>query len=204
MFCWTFSFLIAWQMFGEDLIGCLFMKNEWVMRETALRHLSREIVMLLSHPSEQDMTASPTGQSSRTSSASSQSSSTTQSSFQSRIEYVLEVGCQILTMMIADPVYKVYVASLVSRNWHWIVHRHLNCAQSACIIILTIIQSVIFICSILYASAWVQYVGATCSYFVNLKLAHLTRKFQRCVTFSSTVNESTIDIPVVLSYNVFL
>ena len=114
MKCHHFLFCLL-QIFGEDLIGCLFMKNEWVMRETALRHLSREIIMLLTHPSEQDMTSSPTGQSSRTSSSSSQSSIGRQSSFQSRIERVLQIGCEILTMMISDPVYKVYVASLVRR-----------------------------------------------------------------------------------------
>ncbi|XP_067935526.1 mitogen-activated protein kinase kinase kinase 1-like isoform X2 [Watersipora subatra] len=90
------------EMFGEDLIGCLFMKNEWVMRETALRHLSRETIMLLSNPSEEDLTSLPA----------SQSASDGSSTNQSRIEYVLETGCQILAMMMADPVYKVYVASL--------------------------------------------------------------------------------------------
>lgn len=98
-------------MFGEDLIGCLFIKNAWVMRETALRHLSREIIMLLSHPTEQDVALSVTDQSQTCDNSNIQSGD--RSRYQSRIEYILEISCQILAMMMMDPVYKVYVASLV-------------------------------------------------------------------------------------------
>lgn len=66
------------------MVGCLFMRTNWVVRETALRHMSREVVMQL------------------------------RSEDGSRIARMIEITCQILAMTIADPVYKVYVASLVS------------------------------------------------------------------------------------------
>lgn len=87
------------QIFGEDLIGCLFMKHEWVVRETALRHLSREIIVFLTSASP---VSSPLVEVDGSTPA------------LTRVHDVLKISCQILEMMMQDPVYKVYVSSLVS------------------------------------------------------------------------------------------
>lgn len=75
------------------------MKNEWVVRETALRHLSREIIVYLT-------SASPTG--------SPLVEIESSAPVVTRVDDVLKISCQIMEMMMQDPVYKVYVSSLVS------------------------------------------------------------------------------------------
>lgn len=103
-------------MFGEDLIGCLFSKSNWVIRETALRYLSREIVMKLStfaspEPRSHSLESLLSNLSEDTTEQTHQSNTSRQSS----IDKVLEISCSILAMSIADPVYKVYVSTLVSK-----------------------------------------------------------------------------------------
>ena len=77
----TFSF--SFQMFGEDLVGCLFFK-EWNCREKALQHHCKEVKRILT---DENMSSFP--------------------------ERLLSSCSQIIAMMCADPVYPVYVHAVV-------------------------------------------------------------------------------------------
>ncbi|XP_063818619.1 mitogen-activated protein kinase kinase kinase 1 isoform X2 [Pseudophryne corroboree] len=96
------------QVFGTELVGCLFSRN-WNIREMALRRLSHDVsgALLLAN-----------GESTGTSGTGSTPSSTTphsaSGSSQSSIsgDVVVEACCSVLSMVCADPVYKVYVAAL--------------------------------------------------------------------------------------------
>ncbi|EDO27976.1 predicted protein, partial [Nematostella vectensis] len=70
--------------FGEELVSCLF-SREWNIREIALRRLSRDIYSYLRN----------------------EGSNLTDLT-------AVEASCSLLTMMCGDPVYRVYVAALVS------------------------------------------------------------------------------------------
>lgn len=104
-------------MFGEDLIGCLFTKSNWVIRETALRHLSKEIVMQLSTLSPAtDNDSSPSSPALVNSPVTNHELFTSDirpPNIDTHIDQVLRLSCEILAMMVGDPVYKVYVSSLV-------------------------------------------------------------------------------------------
>lgn len=105
-------------MFGEDLIGCLFTKSNWVIRETALRHLSKDMVMQLSTMSPvTDNDSTPSSPAIFTDDTDSQEPFINEGQApppDAHIDRVLRLSCQILAIMVGDPVYKVYVSSLVS------------------------------------------------------------------------------------------
>ncbi|XP_060241698.1 mitogen-activated protein kinase kinase kinase 1 isoform X2 [Meriones unguiculatus] len=84
------------QVFGMELVGCLFSRN-WNVREMALRRLSHDVsgALLLAN-----------GESTGNAGASSGSSQTSISGD------VVEACCSVLAIVCADPVYKVYVAAL--------------------------------------------------------------------------------------------
>lgn len=75
-------------MFGVDSVACLF-SRDWKHRESGLRHISRKAVKIL------------------------QERRTTTSYVETKFE-VLSVCSSILTYIIKDRVYNVYVAGLVS------------------------------------------------------------------------------------------
>ncbi|XP_004848567.1 mitogen-activated protein kinase kinase kinase 1 isoform X1 [Heterocephalus glaber] len=94
------------QVFGMELVGCLFSRN-WNVREMALRRLSHDVsgALLLAN-------GESTGNSGG-SGASSPSAGATSGSSQTSISGdVVEACCSVLSMVCADPVYKVYVAAL--------------------------------------------------------------------------------------------
>lgn len=95
----------AWlQVFGMELVGCLFSRN-WNVREMALRRLSHDVsgALLLAH-----------GESSGHSGGSSGGRSSPGAGAAGAPGDVVGACCSILSMVCADPVYKVYVAALVS------------------------------------------------------------------------------------------
>ncbi|XP_053557262.1 mitogen-activated protein kinase kinase kinase 1 [Bombina bombina] len=96
------------QVFGMELVSCLFSRN-WNIREMALRRLSHDVsgALLLAN-------GESTGNSGSGSAPSSSAQHTASSSSQSSIsgDDVVEACCSVLSMVCADPVYKVYVAAL--------------------------------------------------------------------------------------------
>jgi mitogen-activated protein kinase kinase kinase 1 len=80
---------------GEELVNCLFSRN-WSFRETGLKHLSKETVATLLRSAGEGRSGvivSPTRQ--------------------AATHAMLETTSKILAHMCADPVYPVFVASLV-------------------------------------------------------------------------------------------
>ncbi|KAM4709515.1 mitogen-activated protein kinase kinase kinase 1 isoform 2-T3 [Discoglossus pictus] len=96
------------QVFGMELVGCLFSRN-WNIREMALRRLSHDVsgALLLAN-------GESTGNSGSGSNPGSAAPNTASGSSQSSIsgDVVVEACCSVLSMVCADPVYKVYVAAL--------------------------------------------------------------------------------------------
>ncbi|XP_075397163.1 mitogen-activated protein kinase kinase kinase 1 [Tenrec ecaudatus] len=94
------------QVFGMELVGCLFSRN-WNVREMALRRLSHDVsgALLLAN-------GESTGNSGGSSGSSSSAGAASGSSQTSISGEVVEACCNILSMVCADPVYKVYVAAL--------------------------------------------------------------------------------------------
>lgn len=103
VFIFTFTFVpyFSHQVFGIELVGCLFSRN-WNIREMALRRLSHDVsgALLLAN-GEHSMVNAGAGAGIGT--AGSEISA----------EVVVESCCSVLSMVCADPVYKVYVAALV-------------------------------------------------------------------------------------------
>ncbi|KAH0627953.1 hypothetical protein JD844_008553 [Phrynosoma platyrhinos] len=97
------------QVFGMELVGCLFSRN-WNIREMALRRLSHDVsgALLLANGESTGNSGSNSGNttSAGTLGAASGSSQTIISG------EVVESCCSVLSMVCADPVYKVYVAAL--------------------------------------------------------------------------------------------
>ncbi|XP_067842285.1 mitogen-activated protein kinase kinase kinase 1 isoform X2 [Heptranchias perlo] len=99
------------QVFGMELVSCLFSRN-WNVREMALRRLSHDVsgALLLANGEIR------TGSSSCSNGSDTGSSSLTGASGSSQTdisgEVVVESCCSVLSMVCADPVYKVYVAAL--------------------------------------------------------------------------------------------
>uniref|UniRef100_A0A4W3K5J6 Mitogen-activated protein kinase kinase kinase 1 n=1 Tax=Callorhinchus milii TaxID=7868 RepID=A0A4W3K5J6_CALMI len=99
------------QIFGMELVSCLFSRN-WNVREMALRRLSHDVsgALLLANGEIR------TGSSSCSSGSSNGCSSLTGASGSSQTDIsgdvVVESCCSVLSMVCADPVYKVYVAAL--------------------------------------------------------------------------------------------
>ncbi|XP_042089709.1 mitogen-activated protein kinase kinase kinase 1 isoform X5 [Ovis aries] len=94
------------QVFGMELVGCLFSRN-WNVREMALRRLSHDVsgALLLAN-------GESTGNSGSNSGSSASAGATSGSSQTSISGDVVEACCNVLSMVCADPVYKVYVAAL--------------------------------------------------------------------------------------------
>ncbi|ELW65675.1 Mitogen-activated protein kinase kinase kinase 1 [Tupaia chinensis] len=94
------------QVFGMELVGCLFSRN-WNVREMALRRLSHDVsgALLLAN-------GESTGNSGGSSGSSPSAGATSGSSQTSVSGDVVEACCNVLSMVCADPVYKVYVAAL--------------------------------------------------------------------------------------------
>ncbi|KAM7148293.1 mitogen-activated protein kinase kinase kinase 1 isoform 1-T1 [Molossus nigricans] len=84
------------QVFGTELVSCLFSRN-WTVREMALRRLSHDVsgALLLAHGE-----SSGVGSGGRSSPAAGAPGD------------VVGACCSVLSMVCADPVYKVYVAAL--------------------------------------------------------------------------------------------
>ncbi|KAI4574168.1 hypothetical protein MJG53_012344 [Ovis ammon polii x Ovis aries] len=93
-------------VFGMELVGCLFSRN-WNVREMALRRLSHDVsgALLLAN-------GESTGNSGSNSGSSASAGATSGSSQTSISGDVVEACCSVLSMVCADPVYKVYVAAL--------------------------------------------------------------------------------------------
>lgn len=89
------------QVFGLELVGCLFSRN-WNIREMALRRLSHDVsgALLLAN-GEHSLAGASAGAGLGT--AAEEVSG----------DVVVESCCSVLSMVCADPVYKVYVAALV-------------------------------------------------------------------------------------------
>ena len=83
------------QALGPDLVSCLLSRN-WSIRETGLKHLCKEITATL---------LKGVGEGRSGSIVSPQRLATTNK--------MLQTTCDILAYMCADPVYRVFVASLV-------------------------------------------------------------------------------------------
>ncbi|XP_060047314.1 mitogen-activated protein kinase kinase kinase 1 isoform X2 [Erinaceus europaeus] len=96
------------QVFGMELVGCLFSRN-WNVREMALRRLSHDVsgALLLAN-------GESTGNSGGGGSGGSSPGvgGVTGSSQAGVSGDVVEACCNVLSMVCADPVYKVYVAAL--------------------------------------------------------------------------------------------
>lgn len=97
-----------------ELVSCLFSRN-WNVREMALRRLSHDVsgALLLANGeirsgSSSCISGSDTGSSLMGANGASQTDISG--------DVVVESCCSVLSMVCADPVYKVYVAALV-RYW---------------------------------------------------------------------------------------
>ncbi|KAF7701324.1 mitogen-activated protein kinase kinase kinase 1 [Silurus meridionalis] len=90
------------KVFGIELVGCLFSRN-WNIREMALRRLSHDVsgALLLAN-GEHSVASTGAGAGAGIAAAGSEISG----------EVVVESCCSVLSMVCADPVYKVYVAAL--------------------------------------------------------------------------------------------
>ncbi|XP_076408009.1 mitogen-activated protein kinase kinase kinase 1 [Peromyscus maniculatus bairdii] len=94
------------QVFGMELVGCLFSRN-WNVREMALRRLSHDVsgALLLAN-------GESTGNSGGGSGGSLSGGAASGSAQTSISGDVVEACCSVLSTVCADPVYKVYVAAL--------------------------------------------------------------------------------------------
>ncbi|XP_043544964.1 mitogen-activated protein kinase kinase kinase 1 isoform X1 [Chiloscyllium plagiosum] len=98
------------QVFGMELVSCLFSRN-WNVREMALRRLSHDVSGALLLANGEIRTGSSSSNGSDTGSSSlpgANGSSPTDLPG----DVVVESCCSVLSMVCADPVYKVYVAAL--------------------------------------------------------------------------------------------
>ncbi|XP_072570916.1 mitogen-activated protein kinase kinase kinase 1 isoform X1 [Paramormyrops kingsleyae] len=89
------------RVFGMELVGCLFSRN-WNIREMALRRLSHDVsgALLLANGERSCPGAGPGGVVSAAGGC------------EASGDVVVESCCSVLSMVCADPVYKVYVAAL--------------------------------------------------------------------------------------------
>lgn len=86
------------QVFGLELVGCLFSRN-WNIREMALRRLSHDVSGALLLANGEHSLGAGAGLGTAAGEVSG--------------DVVVESCCSVLSMVCADPVYKVYVAALV-------------------------------------------------------------------------------------------
>uniref|UniRef100_A0A8C8AYD2 Mitogen-activated protein kinase kinase kinase 1 n=1 Tax=Otus sunia TaxID=257818 RepID=A0A8C8AYD2_9STRI len=98
------------QVFGMELVGCLFSRN-WNIREMALRRLSHDVsgALLLANGESTGNSGSSNGNNTSTGALGAVNGSS-QTSISGDV--VVESCCSVLSMVCADPVYKVYVAAL--------------------------------------------------------------------------------------------
>nr|XP_028605372.1 mitogen-activated protein kinase kinase kinase 1 isoform X1 [Podarcis muralis] len=96
------------QVFGMELVGCLFSRN-WNVREMALRRLSHDVSGALLLANGESTGNSGSGGGSTTSAG---TLGAAIGSSQTSISGDVESCCSVLSMVCADPVYKVYVAAL--------------------------------------------------------------------------------------------
>ncbi|KAM8793321.1 mitogen-activated protein kinase kinase kinase 1-like [Eudromia elegans] len=98
------------QIFGMELVGCLFSRN-WNIREMALRRLSHDVsgALLLANGESTGNFGSNNGNNT-SAGALGAASGSSQTSISGDV--VVESCCSVLSMVCADPVYKVYVAAL--------------------------------------------------------------------------------------------
>uniref|UniRef100_A0A8B9RV42 M3K1 kinase n=1 Tax=Accipiter nisus TaxID=211598 RepID=A0A8B9RV42_9AVES len=98
------------QVFGMELVGCLFSRN-WNIREMALRRLSHDVsgALLLANGESTGNSGSSNGNNTSAGALGAVSGSS-QTSISGDV--VVESCCGVLSMVCADPVYKVYVAAL--------------------------------------------------------------------------------------------
>uniref|UniRef100_A0A669QED9 Mitogen-activated protein kinase kinase kinase 1 n=2 Tax=Phasianus colchicus TaxID=9054 RepID=A0A669QED9_PHACC len=98
------------QVFGMELVGCLFSRN-WNIREMALRRLSHDVSGALLLANGESTGNSGNGNGNNTSAgALGVASGSSQATISGDV--VVESCCSVLSMVCADPVYKVYVAAL--------------------------------------------------------------------------------------------
>ncbi|XP_030047797.1 mitogen-activated protein kinase kinase kinase 1 [Microcaecilia unicolor] len=98
------------QVFGMELVSCLFSRN-WNIREMALRRLSHDVsgALLLANGESTGGSGSSGG---GTTSAGALPAASGLSQTNISGDIVVESCCSVLSMVCADPVYKVYVAAL--------------------------------------------------------------------------------------------
>ncbi|OXB62068.1 hypothetical protein ASZ78_007564 [Callipepla squamata] len=98
------------QVFGMELVGCLFSRN-WNIREMALRRLSHDVsgALLLANGESTGNSGNSSGNNT-SAGALGIASGSSQASVSGDV--VVESCCSVLSMVCADPVYKVYVAAL--------------------------------------------------------------------------------------------
>ncbi|XP_010216631.1 PREDICTED: mitogen-activated protein kinase kinase kinase 1 [Tinamus guttatus] len=98
------------QVFGMELVGCLFSRN-WNIREMALRRLSHDVsgALLLAN-GESTGNSGSSSRNNTSAGALGAASGSSQTSISGDV--VVESCCSVLSMVCADPVYKVYVAAL--------------------------------------------------------------------------------------------
>ena len=96
-----------------ELVGCLFSRN-WTVREMALRRLSHDVsgALLLANGEHSCPGMGGAGGGGGGGGGASRCNSASG-------DVVVESCCSILSMVCADPVYKVYVAALVSMGFHF-------------------------------------------------------------------------------------
>nr|XP_015193254.1 PREDICTED: mitogen-activated protein kinase kinase kinase 1 isoform X2 [Lepisosteus oculatus] len=98
------------KVFGMELVGCLFSRN-WNIREMALRRLSHDVsgALLLAN-GERTATSSSAAGSGQGAAAAHTAAGASPGEVSGDV--VVESCCSVLSMVCADPVYKVYVAAL--------------------------------------------------------------------------------------------
>uniref|UniRef100_A0A8C5KM87 Mitogen-activated protein kinase kinase kinase 1 n=1 Tax=Jaculus jaculus TaxID=51337 RepID=A0A8C5KM87_JACJA len=92
------------QVFGMELVGCLFSRN-WNVREMALRRLSHDVSGALLLANGESAGSSGGGSGGPSAGAASGPPASTSGD-------VVQACCSVLAVVCADPVYKVYVAAL--------------------------------------------------------------------------------------------
>ncbi|XP_059845367.1 mitogen-activated protein kinase kinase kinase 1 [Hypanus sabinus] len=99
------------QVFGMELVSCLFSRN-WNVREMALRRLSHDVSGALLLANGEIRTGSSTCSNGSDTGSSCLIGANGSSQTDISGDVVVESCCSVLSMVCADPVYKVYVAAL--------------------------------------------------------------------------------------------
>ena len=110
LYKWVLHKTLCCQALGSDLVSCLLSRN-WSVREAGLKHLSKEVVATLIKGAGEGRSGAVVSPVRR---------AVTHS--------MLQTACDILAYMCADPVYRVFVASLVSFN-------NIGCSRSVRVVL---------------------------------------------------------------------